>query len=110
MDILTKLEELVLIAVFKLREQAYGIAIYDYIVKKTGNRVSVSSVYFPLERLVRKGYLRSFKGEPTPKRGGMRKRYYRLTPQGLRVMQDNRALSRDIWADVEELSVQKAEG
>ena len=110
MDVLTKLEELVLIAVFKLREHAYGITIYDYVVKKTGNRVSVSSVYFPLERLVRKGYLKSFKGEPTPKRGGMRKRYYRLTPRGLRVLQENRALSRDIWADVDDLSAQKAKG
>lgn len=110
MDVLTKLEELVLIAVFKLGERAYGITIFDYIVKKTGNRVSVSSVYFPLERLVRKGYLRSFKGEPTPKRGGMRKRFYKLTPSGIRVLQDNRTLSRDIWADVDDLSVRKAEG
>jgi PadR family transcriptional regulator PadR len=108
MDVLTKLEELVLIAVFKLKDRAYGITIYDYIVKKTGNRISVSGVYFPLERLVRKGYLKSFKGEPTPKRGGMRKRFYKLTSSGILVLQDNRSLSRDIWADVDDLRVQKA--
>jgi DNA-binding PadR family transcriptional regulator len=101
MDMLTKLEELVLIAVLKLKDQAYGISIYDYVVLKTGNKVAVSSVYFPLERLVRKGYLESFKGEPTPKRGGMRKKYYALTQEGIDVLQENRELNRTIWNDVD---------
>ena len=82
MDMLTKLEELVLIAVLKLKDRAYGITIYEYVVQKTGNKVAVSSVYFPLERLVRKGYLESFKGDPTPKRGGMRKKVLRVDPGG----------------------------
>ena len=102
MEILTKLEELVLIAVLQLKDQAYGIPIYDYVVHKTGNEVSVSSVYFPLERMVRKGYLKSFKGETTPKRGGMRKRFYALTPKGVNSLQEHRALSRMVWKEVED--------
>ncbi len=110
MDMLTKLEELVLIAVMKLKDRAYGITIYQYVVQKTGNKVAVSSVYFPLERLVRKGYLESFKGDPTPKRGGMRKKYYALTQEGVNVLQANRELNRAIWNDVDRAATRGAKG
>lgn len=103
MEWLTKLEELVLIAVLRLKDKAYGISIYDFIVNITGKEVSVSSVYFPLERLVRKGYLQTLKGEPTPKRGGMSKRYYRLTQAGIRILQENRSFNQTIWKGVAEL-------
>ena len=68
MELLTKLEEMVLIAVLRLQDKAYGISVYKFIIRLTGNDVSVSSVYFPLERLVRKGYLQTSMGEPTSKR------------------------------------------
>lgn len=103
MELLTKLEELVLIAVLKLKDEAYGISIYNYIIDITGKEISVSSVYFPLERLVRKGYLRSFKGEPTPKRGGMSKRYYRLTKAGIIALQENRSMNETAWGGVAKL-------
>jgi PadR family transcriptional regulator PadR len=103
MELLTKLEELVLISVLKLRDRAYGISIYDFIVAITGKKISVSSVYFPLERLVRKGYLQTLKGEPTPKRGGMSKRYYRLTRTGIVALQENRFLNQEAWKGVAEL-------
>ncbi len=103
MEWLTKLEELVLIAVLRLKDNAYGISIYDFIVNITGKEVSVSSVYFPLERLVRKGHLHTLKGEPTPKRGGMSKRYYRLTRAGIRALQENRSFNQTIWKGVAEL-------
>ena len=103
MELLTKLEELVLIAVLKLKDEAYGIAIYKFIVAITGKDVSVSTVYFPLERLVRKGFLRTAKGDPTPKRGGMSKRYYRLTRSGIKALQENRSLNQEAWKGVSEL-------
>jgi PadR family transcriptional regulator PadR len=103
MELLTKLEELVLIAVLKLKDEAYGIAIYKFIVDITGKDVSVSSVYFPLERLVRKGLLRTSKGAPTPKRGGMSKRYYALTRSGIKALRENRSLSQAAWNGVTEL-------
>ena len=100
MNMLTKLEELVLIAVLKLREEAYGIAIYKHILELTGNEVAVSSVYFPLERLVRKGYLLTFTGRPTAKRGGMRKTFYRITEKGLAALEENRALIDRAWRGI----------
>jgi DNA-binding PadR family transcriptional regulator len=103
MELLTKLEELVLIAVLKLKDGAYSVSIYNFVNEITGKEVSVSSVYFPLERLVRKGYLQSSQGKPTPKRGGMSKRYYRLTRAGLAALEDNRSLNRAAWKGIDSL-------
>ncbi len=103
MELLTKLEELALIAVLKLRDEAYGISVYKYVVDLTGKDVSVSSVYFPLERLVRRGYLQTLKGEPTPQRGGMSKRYYRLTKSGIKVLEGNRSLNEIAWKGVTDM-------
>jgi len=100
MDMLTRLEELVLISVLKLKSEAYGTAIFNHIVGLTGREVTVASVYFPLERLVRRGHLQAFQGESTPKRGGMSKRYYRLTKSGLAALQESRALNLSAWRGV----------
>ncbi|MFC2141441.1 helix-turn-helix transcriptional regulator [Acidobacteriota bacterium] len=100
MEFLTKLEELVLIAVLKLKGEAYSVSIYNFVVNITGKDVSVSSVYFPLERLVRKGYLQCFQSDPTPKRGGMSKRHYRLTRSGYKALEENRSLSQTVWKGV----------
>jgi len=103
MELLTKLEELVLIAILRLKDKAYGISIYNYIVALTGKDVTVSSVYFPLERLVRNGYLQTSRGEPTPQRGGMGKRYYRLTKAGVKALQENRSLHETAWKGVSDI-------
>ncbi len=103
MELLTKLEELVLIAVLRLKHNAYGISVYNYIVDLTGNEVSVSSVYFPLERLVRKGYLQTSMGEPTSKRGGMSKRYYKLTKGGINALRENRFLNEVAWKGISDI-------
>jgi len=108
MEMLSKLEELVLISVLKLKGEAYGTSIYNHIVGLTGREVTVSNVYFPLERLVRRGFLLAFQGEPTPKRGGMAKRYYRITKSGLAVLQENRAVNLAAWRGVAAL-IKRAE-
>lgn len=100
MEMLSKLEELVLISVLKLKTEAYGTSIYTHIVGLTGQDATVSNVYFPLERLVRKGLLLAYQGEPTPKRGGMGKRYYRITKSGLEALQENRAVNLAAWRGV----------
>jgi PadR family transcriptional regulator PadR len=103
MEILTKLEEIVLIAVLRLKDKAYGIAVYKYVVELTGSRAAISSVYFPLERLVRRGFLASVVGEPSPVRGGMRKKFYRLTEEGIRALQENRSLTERAWQGLGDL-------
>ena len=97
MAFLTKLEELALLAVLELKEEAYGISVLKRVSEITGKRMSIGSVYFPLDRMVEKGYLTAFKGEPTPKRGGIRKKHYRMTDKGLQVLEEMRKINDLAW-------------
>ncbi|MFC1492703.1 helix-turn-helix transcriptional regulator [candidate division KSB1 bacterium] len=97
MELLTKLEELVLLTVLRLKEDAYGRTIYEEILKATEKKMSVGNVYFPLERLTQKGYLYAFKGEPTRKRGGMGKRYYRITERGIEILKETFKVNNYMW-------------
>jgi PadR family transcriptional regulator PadR len=85
-DRLGQFEELILLALVRLRENAYGVTIRKEIAERTGRDVSVGAVYTTLERLERKGYISSRTGEATPERGGRTKRYFRLEAPGARAL------------------------
>jgi len=80
---LGEFEQLVMLGVLRLDRDAYGAAIRQEIHTRSGRDVSISAVYTTLDRLERKGYLRSWAGEPTPQRGGRRRRFYALRPGGM---------------------------
>src|SRR5262249_14996053 len=76
-------EQLVLLGVLRLGDEAYGAAIRQEIHARSGRDVSINAVYTTLDRLEGKGLLRSWVGEPTPQRGGRRRKFYALRPPGL---------------------------
>jgi DNA-binding PadR family transcriptional regulator len=76
-------EQLVLLGVMRGGDNAYGAAIRQEIHARSGRDVSINAVYTTLDRLERKGLLRSWTGEPTPQRGGRRRKVYALTPAGV---------------------------
>ena len=83
-------EELVLLAVASLDGEGYGVTIRAELETQTGDTISLGAVYATLDRLARKGLLRSVVGGPTPERGGRRRRLYQVTATGrtaLREMQ-----------------------
>lgn len=80
------LEELVLLSVQALADNAYGVTIHELLVDQTGRNISIGSLYITLLRLEDKGYLHSWKGEPTRERGGRIKKYYGLTGSGISVL------------------------
>ena len=82
-DRLGQFEELILLALVRLRENAYGVTIRREIENRTGREISVGAVYTALERLQRKGYVSSRVGDPTPERGGRAKRFFRIEAPGL---------------------------
>ena len=96
---LTKLEELILLSVLKLGENAYGTTIFKYIQQVTGKKLSLGGVYFPLDLLTQKGFLSSYTGQSTPERRGLSKRYYRLTSQGSRALNEIHQMNTILWAD-----------
>lgn len=101
MDLLTRTEEIILLCVLHLAEEAYGIAIREHITDLTGEEMSVGAVYVPLERLEQRGLLESYLGKPTPERGGRSKRFYRLTSDGISALRATRQVHERLWAGVE---------
>lgn len=94
---LTKFEEQILLSVWKLQDKAYGITIYNHIRDITKKELAIGGIYFPLERLVKKGFLETQKGEPMPVRGGQSKRYYRLTQLGFEELHKSKKTQEAFW-------------
>jgi PadR family transcriptional regulator PadR len=102
---LTKLEEQILLSVWRLQDEAYGISIYNHIRKITKKNLAVGGIYFPLERLVKRGYLEAYKGEPSPVRGGQSKTYYKLTNLGMDELMQARKTQEDFWKGLPRLKL-----
>jgi DNA-binding PadR family transcriptional regulator len=85
---LGEFEEIVMLTVGILYRAAYGVAIIDEIEKRLKRKVSIGSLQTVLRRLESKGYLTSEFGEATTVRGGKRKRYFRLTSLGSRILRE----------------------
>jgi DNA-binding PadR family transcriptional regulator len=83
---LGELEQLVLLAVIRLGDAAYAVSVREEIARRTGREISRGAVYVTLDRMERKGYLRSKLGSPTPERGGKAKRLFTVAAPGLKVL------------------------
>jgi PadR family transcriptional regulator PadR len=79
-------EHLVLLAVMRLGDDAYGMKVRREIADRTGRDVAIGAVYATLDRLAEKHLVKSTLGEPTAERGGRAKRTFRVTPAGLRAV------------------------
>jgi PadR family transcriptional regulator PadR len=97
---LGEFEELVLLAVGVLFDDAYGLALVDELEKQTGRNVMISSVHKALVRLEDKGYLKSHRGGATELRGGRDKRLYRLTQAGIKVLSHSREVRNSMWKQI----------
>ena len=87
---LTKLEDQILLTVWRMRGKAYGINIFQNLEERTGKKLAVGVVYFALDRLTKKGLLESRIDESTKPRTGRVRRYFRLTPEGMQQLRDAR--------------------
>ena len=104
MEMLTKLEELILISVWRLGEDAYGTTIYKHIQSITKKKLSLGGVYFPLDRLTGRGYLEAYVGEATESRRGLSKRYYKLTKKGVAALDEIYHVNERLWRGYSSLS------
>ncbi len=95
------LEELALLAVLRLGDDAHGGRIREELKTLADRAVSVSTIYVTLMRLEEKGYARSWKGEASASRGGKAKRHYDLSPAGLEVLRAVRDTRERMWQGVE---------
>ena len=97
---LREFEELVLLSVLIMSPDAYGSTLQEALANEAGRDVSLGAIYTALERLGRKGLVESELGEPTPIRGGRRKRHYTLTPEGLEQVKEARRVRERMWDKV----------
>ena len=97
---LGEFEELVLLTVGILFEDAYSLAIMDELKSQTGRKIILSSVHKALVRLEEKGYLTSQMGGATETRGGRPKRLYSLTQSGVKVINQTKELRNNMWNQV----------
>jgi PadR family transcriptional regulator PadR len=101
---LTKAEETLLLAILRLENNAYGVAIKQHIQKTTGKVLPFGTLYFILEQLTKKGFAKRSTGESRPERGGRSRIYYTLTPDGNMALKHAYKMQRKIWNGYAELA------
>lgn len=103
---LLEFEQLVLLALARLEDNGYGLAIRDTLARHGGREASVAAVYKSLWRLESRGLVASRDGDPTSRRGGRRKRLYRLTTPGRHALRASLASLRNLAHGVEGLAIE----
>ena len=99
-DYLTQTELMVMLAILRLGEKAYGVPIAEEILAQTRREVATASIYAVLERLEDRGLVESELGEATAERGGRAKTYFRVTAQGLTQLKETRNALRQLWRGI----------
>ena len=94
---LTLTEEIFLLAVWKLKDNAYGVTIRQYVVKETGRNYPIGTIYSALDKMARRGYLQKTVGDPIPERGGRSKNYYHITKEGINALKAAMELKKLLW-------------
>ena len=94
---------MILLAVLRVGDEAYGVQIAREIEATSGRRVLLGAAYAALERLENNGFVSSLIGDTTPQRGGRDKRIFQVTPRGLRAVRDTRQALVAMWKDVPQL-------
>lgn len=100
---LGELEQIVLLAVLRLGDEAYAVPILEQIEAQTGRKLARGALYTALERLEAKGCLRSRLGDPLPERGGRARRFFTVTPAAVRALKHARLALMRLWNGLEQI-------
>ena len=95
---------MVLLVILRVGDEAYGVLIAREIEQTAGRTVLLGAVYAALDRLDAMGLVSSTIGDPTPERGGRAKRFFRVTPKGLRAVRDTQRALMALWTNVPALA------
>ena len=104
---LSKAEELVLLTIWKMQNDAYGVALRRKIKEDTDKDIPFGTLYFLLDQLRAKEYVRKITGEPTPIRGGRSKSYYKITPEGKEALKAALEMYQKVWQNVDHLALER---
>jgi DNA-binding PadR family transcriptional regulator len=101
--LLTDFELMILLATMRIGDEAYGVEIAREIERTGGRAVLLGAAYAALDRLERNGLVSSSVGSPTAARGGRAKRFFKVTPRGLRAVKETQRALVALWNDVPQL-------
>ena len=107
MKLLTRVEEFILLAIWNLKEDAYSLAIQKNISEISEEKWSLGTIYAPLERLERRGFITTYMSDSIPERGGRSRRIYRITADGIKALMKTKEIEKSMWANVPD-STEKA--
>ena len=106
--LLTDFELMIMLAILRVRDDAYGVPIAREIEQTAGRAVTLGAVYLALDRLQENGLVVSQLGEATAERGGRAKKFFRVTPKGLRAIRNTRRALVALWKGIPELNAGSA--
>jgi DNA-binding PadR family transcriptional regulator len=105
---ISKAKEMVLLAIWRLADEAYGVSIRKQIHIDSGKDYTYGTLYGLLRQMDHKGYIQKIKGKPLPKKGGRSKSYFKLTPEGIWALKDAIALHKRMWKDTNEFTLDES--
>lgn len=97
---LTKIEEILLVAIWRLKEEAYGVKIRQYVSELIEKEFTYGNLYSALNQLVIKKYVFKALGDPTPARRGRRKIFYSISPLGMQALKAAREMNEKLWQGI----------
>ena len=99
MELLTKQEELFLLAILGVGKDAYLVNIREHLKEHAGRDWAFGSIYITLEKLRQRGLIRAQVGKPSTRQGGKAIKYYSLTKEGMQILRDNKHLHDKMWME-----------
>lgn len=109
MDIITRLEEAILIAVWRLKGNAYGVTINNSVSESFDKKYTMGALYYSLDQLLRKGYVEKTLKRIPKESAGRSRTYYRLTKKGEDALQEARAYQKKLWNGIPDMAFKAEE-
>ncbi len=107
MDVITRLEEAILIAIWRLQEKAYGVTINKSVSESFNKNYTMGALYYSLDQLLRKGYVDKINKNIRQEKAGRSRTYYSLTKKGKRALQEARIHQEKLWRGIPEMTFVK---
>ena len=106
MKLLTRAEETLLLIIWRLQHEAYGVKIRELVEEQTGQQMAFGAIFVTLDRMVKNDLLTSYLTEPTAERGGRSKRIYQLTSDGKQALVEIRKVQNTLWKGIDNISLE----
>jgi PadR family transcriptional regulator PadR len=100
MDIISRADEILLLAILRLKDDACGVTIVKEVERRTGKKIKLGALWVSLDILAKRGLLDKTMGDPTPRRGGRSKIYYALTADGFDALSSVQVFNQSLWKGI----------